>query len=120
MVEFGVVRHRPVQAFGGGAALAQLGNKVGTGWLHGAQRAAERVSQGEARTLAQPGAADDAPCSGGPPAMPLSPSPSPCHPSPLSAAQPCFVFVGDVFEADPVMRQVKSLLLDYFRGRQVG
>ncbi|PSC75116.1 ribosome production factor 2-like protein [Micractinium conductrix] len=59
VVEFGVVRHRPVQAFGGGAALAQLGNK------------------------------------------------------------PCFVFVGDVFEADPVMRQVKSLLLDYFRGRQV-
>jgi hypothetical protein len=29
------------------------------------------------------------------------------------------VFVGDVFEADPTMRQVKSLLLDFFRGRQV-
>ena len=60
MVEFGVRGHRTVQSFGGGAALAQLGNK------------------------------------------------------------PCFVFVGDVFEADPGMRQVKSLLLDYFRGRQVG
>lgn len=34
--------------------------------------------------------------------------------------QPCFVFVGDVFENDPAMQQVKSLLLDYFRGRQVG
>ncbi len=30
------------------------------------------------------------------------------------------MFVGDVFENDPAMRQVKSLLLDYFRGRQVG
>lgn len=58
-VEFGVQRYASVQSFGGGAALAQLGNK------------------------------------------------------------PCFVFVGDVFEADPAMRQVKSLLLDYFRGRQV-
>lgn len=33
--------------------------------------------------------------------------------------KPSFVFVGDVFETDPAMRQVKSLLLDYFRGRQV-
>lgn len=38
---------------------------------------------------------------------------SSCH------TQPCFVFVGDVFENDPTMRQVKSLLLDFFRGRQV-
>lgn len=30
------------------------------------------------------------------------------------------MFVGDVFENDPAMQQVKSLLLDYFRGRQVG
>lgn len=47
----------------------------------------------------------------------------PCSPAPalpLSCPQPCFVFVGDVFENDPAMRQVKSLLLDYFRGRQVG
>lgn len=59
MVEFGVARHASIQSFGGGAALAQLGNK------------------------------------------------------------PCFVFVGEAFEVDPTMRQVKSLMLDYFRGRQV-
>jgi hypothetical protein len=29
------------------------------------------------------------------------------------------VFVGEAFEVDPTMRQVKSLMLDYFRGRQV-
>ena len=28
MVEFGVVRYKAIQGFGGGAALAQLGNKV--------------------------------------------------------------------------------------------
>ncbi len=38
---------------------------------------------------------------------------------PSAPVQPSFVFVGDVFETDPAMRQVKSLLLDYFRGRQV-
>jgi hypothetical protein len=38
-----------------------------------------------------------------------------CPPS----LQPCFLFSGDGFESDPALRQVKSLFLDFFRGRQV-
>jgi hypothetical protein len=34
--------------------------------------------------------------------------------------QPCFIFVGEAFENDPALKQVRSLLLDCFRGRQVG
>jgi ribosome production factor 2 len=34
-------------------------------------------------------------------------------------SQPCFVFAGDGFENDPGLRQVRFLLLDFFRGRQV-
>jgi ribosome production factor 2 len=33
--------------------------------------------------------------------------------------KPAFVFVGEAFESDAGMRQVRSLLLDFFRGRQV-
>lgn len=33
--------------------------------------------------------------------------------------KPCFVFVGDGFENATELRQTKSLLLDFFRGRQV-
>lgn len=33
--------------------------------------------------------------------------------------KPCFLFSGDGFESDPALRQVKSLFLDFFRGRQV-
>jgi ribosome production factor 2 len=33
--------------------------------------------------------------------------------------KPCFVFVGDGFENNAELRQTKSLLLDFFRGRQV-
>lgn len=111
-VEFGVRQYRSVQSFGGGAAQAQLGNKVSFGvgnltptstavgsrggwsmqcaWFRCGQRCPlGSVGIGEHRVGASP------------------------------SLQPCFVFVGDVFEADPSMRQVKSLLLDFFRGRQV-
>jgi ribosome production factor 2 len=33
--------------------------------------------------------------------------------------KPCFVFVGEAFENDGGMRQIRSLMLDFFRGRQV-
>ena len=33
--------------------------------------------------------------------------------------QPCFVFVGEGFESNPDLRMAKSLLLDFFRGRQI-
>lgn len=33
--------------------------------------------------------------------------------------KPAFVFVGEAFESDPVLRQVRSLFLDFFRGMQV-
>jgi ribosome production factor 2 len=33
--------------------------------------------------------------------------------------KPAFVFVGDSFDSDPVLRQVRSLFLDFFRGIQV-
>jgi len=33
--------------------------------------------------------------------------------------KPSFIFVGDAFESDPKLQQVRSLLLDFFRGRQV-
>lgn len=33
--------------------------------------------------------------------------------------KPCFVFAGDGFETEPVLKQARSLLLDFFRGRQV-
>lgn len=33
--------------------------------------------------------------------------------------QPCFVFVGEGFENNPDLRMAKSLLLDFFRGRQI-
>lgn len=33
--------------------------------------------------------------------------------------KPSFIFVGEAFENDPVLRQVRSLLLDYFRGQQI-
>lgn len=33
--------------------------------------------------------------------------------------KPCFAFVGDGFENEPRLKQSKSLLLDFFRGRQV-
>lgn len=33
--------------------------------------------------------------------------------------KPCFVFAGDGFETEPVLQQARSLLLDFFRGRQV-
>ena len=34
-------------------------------------------------------------------------------------AQPCFVFVGEQFENVPEFKLAKSMLLDFFRGRQV-
>ena len=33
--------------------------------------------------------------------------------------QPCVIFVGEKFESVPEMKQLKSVLLDYFRGEQV-
>ncbi|GAB4822405.1 hypothetical protein N2152v2_009451 [Parachlorella kessleri] len=33
--------------------------------------------------------------------------------------KPCFIFVGEAFENDPALKQVRLLLLDFFRGRQV-
>ncbi|KAL6780392.1 Ribosome production factor 2-like protein [Auxenochlorella protothecoides] len=33
--------------------------------------------------------------------------------------KPAFVFAGDGFESDAVLRRVKSMFLDFFRGRQV-
>lgn len=33
--------------------------------------------------------------------------------------KPCFVFVGEGFESNPDLRMAKSLLLDFFRGRQI-
>lgn len=33
--------------------------------------------------------------------------------------KPAFVFYGEAFDSDPAMRHVRSLFLDYFRGRQV-
>jgi len=54
------------------------------------------------------------------------PLPPPCRPLSLAnflpallLLQPCFVFVGEAFENDPGMRQVRSLMLDFFRGRLV-
>lgn len=35
------------------------------------------------------------------------------------ALQPCIVFVGEKFESDPALKQLRSTLLDYFRGEQV-
>lgn len=37
----------------------------------------------------------------------------------MQLLQPSFIFVGEAFENDPVLRQVRSLLLDYFRGQQI-
>ena len=36
-----------------------------------------------------------------------------------AVVQPCFVFVGEGFENNPDLRMAKSLLLDFFRGRQI-
>lgn len=33
--------------------------------------------------------------------------------------KPSFVFVGEAFESNPVLKQTRTLLLDYFRGRQI-
>ncbi len=33
--------------------------------------------------------------------------------------QPCFVFVGDGFDSKSELKMAKSLLLDFFRGRQI-
>jgi len=33
--------------------------------------------------------------------------------------QPCFVFVGDGFDSNSELKMAKSLLLDFFRGRQI-
>ncbi|KAL4529969.1 hypothetical protein Ndes2437B_g08502 [Nannochloris sp. 'desiccata'] len=33
--------------------------------------------------------------------------------------KPSFIFVGEAFESNPVLKQTRSLLLDYFRGRQI-
>jgi ribosome production factor 2 len=33
--------------------------------------------------------------------------------------KPAFVFVGEAFESNPILKQTRSLLLDYFRGRQI-
>ena len=33
--------------------------------------------------------------------------------------QPCFVFIGEGFDNNPELRMAKSLLLDFFRGRQI-
>lgn len=33
--------------------------------------------------------------------------------------KPSFIFVGEAFESNPELKQVRSLLLDYFRGRQI-
>lgn len=33
--------------------------------------------------------------------------------------KPCFIFVGEGFESNPELRMAKSLLLDFFRGRQI-
>lgn len=33
--------------------------------------------------------------------------------------KPAFVFVGDAFETNPTLSQARSLLLDFFRGRQI-
>ena len=37
----------------------------------------------------------------------------------LAVLQPCFIFVGEGFENNPELRMAKSLLLDFFRGRQI-
>lgn len=37
----------------------------------------------------------------------------------LPPPQPCVIFVGEKFESVPEMKQLKSVLLDYFRGEQV-
>ena len=37
----------------------------------------------------------------------------------LATLQPCFIFVGEGFESNPELRMAKSLLLDFFRGRQI-
>lgn len=34
-------------------------------------------------------------------------------------AQPAIVFAGEGFEREPALQQAKSLLLDFFRGREV-
>eukprot|EP00270_Netrium_digitus_P016299 TRINITY_DN5830_c0_g2_i1.p1 TRINITY_DN5830_c0_g2~~TRINITY_DN5830_c0_g2_i1.p1 ORF type:complete len:333 (-),score=89.96 TRINITY_DN5830_c0_g2_i1:93-1091(-) len=39
--------------------------------------------------------------------------------APQVGSKPCFAFIGQDFESRPEMRQVKSLLLDYFRGQVV-
>lgn len=36
-----------------------------------------------------------------------------------ASLQPCFVFVGDGFDSNPELKMAKSLLLDFFRGRQI-
>eukprot|EP00850_Spirogloea_muscicola_P009443 SM000053S17400 [mRNA] locus=s53:123370:125639:- [translate_table: standard] len=36
--------------------------------------------------------------------------------APQEGSKPCFVFVGDEFETKPEYRQLKSILLDFFRG----
>jgi hypothetical protein len=36
------------------------------------------------------------------------------------ASQPCIVFLGEKFESVPALSQARSLLLDIFRGEQVG
>jgi ribosome production factor 2 len=33
--------------------------------------------------------------------------------------KPSFIFVGEAFESNPILNQTRSLLLDYFRGRQI-
>ena len=39
--------------------------------------------------------------------------------SSCASLQPCFVFVGDGFDSNPELKMAKSLLLDFFRGRQI-
>ncbi|CAI5956923.1 unnamed protein product [Closterium sp. NIES-65] len=57
------------------------------------------------------------------PIHPLPPSPplfafhpSSRSPSPQVGSKPCFCFIGTEFDNDPAAVQLKSLLLDYFRG----
>jgi hypothetical protein len=35
-------------------------------------------------------------------------------------SQPCIIFLGEKFESVPALSQARSLLLDIFRGEQVG
>ncbi len=39
--------------------------------------------------------------------------------SDLTQFQPAIVFAGELFEKEPALGQARSLLLDFFRGRQI-